>query len=451
MKSSSQPSGLARISRRDRFLLLTLAVLAAAWAISLPWRARIARETARIEQDTTRKAAEVERLEKLQAAEATSRQRVSAEPRSVEARLALAAALGQQKKYPEAVRELRTAQALAPSNPEPHVALGQIFDVSGLSDLAVEEYRKALERAPDHAQALTNLAYKYVAFGWNQQAERLLLRALKVLPNDVRLNVTMGLVYFQVNNTASAERYLLRARKLAPDDPTILGPLIEVYRHGQRPAEALKVLDEALPRLPNNKEALTLQRAQIFLDMQKPEEAITEANRVLPAKPDHMQALYLRAVARKMQGKKEEAIQDFERVRALDSRFDQTLMHLGQLYAQTGQTEKGKQLLAEYDQNRAASEMLSRLTLHVASKPNDANAHRELGRYYQRGGSLARAIVEFKRVLELKPGDKETRRLLALALKDAGRSAEATALLAGTPTTPMSGETSETIKTNSNP
>jgi hypothetical protein len=58
-----------------------------------------------------------------------------------------------------------------------------------------------------------------------------------------------------------------------------------------------------------------------------------------------------------------------------------------------GQRERGEEILKEYNWNR------------VAARPDDAQAHREFGGYYLRSGSSARAIVQFKRVLELKPND----------------------------------------------
>ena len=106
------------------------------------------------------------------------------------------------------------------------------------------------------------------------------------------------------------------------------------------------------------------------------------------------------------------------------------------MYLQTGQRERGEEILKEYNRNRAVAEDLSRLTLRVAARPDDAQAHREFGGYYLRGGSSARAIVQFKqfkRVLELKPNDAAARRLLAQALTNAGRTAEAKTLVASGP------------------
>jgi tetratricopeptide (TPR) repeat protein len=104
-----------------------------------------------------------------------------------------------------------------------------------------------------------------------------------------------------------------------------------------------------------------------------------------------------------------------------DLRVARTLLHLGQLYAQTGRREQGDRLIAEYNRNQTVAENMSRLTLRIASKPEDVNAYQELGRAYLKKGSFARAIVEFKRVLEMQPAHAEARALLIRALREAGR------------------------------
>jgi Flp pilus assembly protein TadD len=50
-------------------------------------------------------------------------------------------------------------------------------------------------------------------------------------------------------------------------------------------------------------------------------------------------------------------------------------------------------------------------------KPDSPEAHRALGKSYLDGGNAPRAIVEFKRALELKPGDGAARDLLARAVR----------------------------------
>lgn len=424
------PSGAGRISLRDRVLLGILAALAVVFVATWPMRARMARETARIEQETARRQSAQQSLDRLNAAVMDARKRMAAEPQSYDAHLALAEALHQQRDYPEALRELDIAEKLQPRSAEVHTIRGDIYDATRQTDLAVQELSAAVALDPNNGPALAQLAYKYVSFGWNQDAAQLLERALKALPDDPHLHAALAMAYFQNNNLRGAEQELLTARHLAPGDPTLIGPLVEVYRHAQRYDEALQAIDEAMRTLPD-KATLAMEQAQVYLDKHDPDSAIVSANLALQLAPDKLHAYYIRAAAEKMLGQTEAALRDLEHIRAQDPGVDQTLLLLGQLYRQQGQAARGAELEKQFARYHAAADTFSHLSLRVSSQPRNADAHLALGRYYQQQGNTPRALVELKRTLELRPGDAEARRLLIQALQAAGRSAEAGSVAAG--------------------
>ena len=409
---------------KNRILYASLILIGIVWVATIPIRNRMNRETATIENEIQKQADIQKKSLKLTSDEEEQRKKIAANPNDFDALLALASALSQQRKYPEALSNLKTAQALRPDSALPHSAMGQLFDASNLHDLSISELRKAIKLDPTDAISQAMLAYQYVSAGWNLEAENLLIKALAAKPDDVRLHVTLALVKFQNNHSTDAEKELLIARKLAPSETTVIGPLIEVYRNSQRYPEALEVIDEAMKTFPN-KRVLITERARIYLAMQKPSDAIIAANEAIKLDPSLMDAFYIRAVCYKMQGKTDEAIKDFETVLAVDPRVEQTLLLLGQLYLQKGKAEQGKQLLRDYDRNLKVGQELSRLTLRVASQPNDWKSHLEMGTYYAKGGSYGRAIVEMKKVLELNPGNKEAIEVLAISLKAIHRDNEA--------------------------
>ncbi len=420
------PRVKSRSVRRDTFLLIVLGLVAAAWLLSWPVRARMRRETARIERETTQQNEALQTGTQLKAQEEEARKQLASNPQDFEAHMRLASALGRQRNYSEELPHLQAAQQIHLQSAAPHAAMGQLFDAEGMHDLAIEELRKAIELNPDDITSLTLLAYKYVAVGWNSEAESMLARALAKQPEDARLHVTLALVNFQTGQMAAAEQHLLTARRLAPKDATVIGPLIEVYRHSQRYTDALRTIAEAMPILPD-KLALHLEKAQVYEEMDRPADAIAAADDALKLSAGLLRALYIRAVAYKMEGDTASAIRDFEQVRAGDSRTDQTLLLLGQLYIQQGRPEKGKPLVEEYNRNLEISQKLARLIVRVASLPKDWRSHLALGAYYCQGGSYPRAIVELKRTLELKPGQKEALSLLVKALRAVHRDTEAEA------------------------
>jgi tetratricopeptide (TPR) repeat protein len=307
------------------------------------------------------------------------------------------------------------------------VALGELSDATGLPDIAVREYRRAIDLDPRHAKALSLLAYRYIAFGWNKDASEILQRAIKEVPGDVRLRVSMGLLHFQNGDSGAAERELHEARRLSPDDPAILGPLIQVYQQASRYQDALATVDEAIQKTPG-RAVLHLERAKILLKLRDYDGAVGAANEVLKLEPVSLHALYQRGAAYKMSGNATRAIIDLERVHAKEPRLDNTLLHLGNLYLQAGRVDEGKELLATFKRYRAISGHLARLTLGVANKGRDPESHYQLGEYYLKVGSYARAVVELKRALELNPKHPLVRPHLRTALHKMNRHPEAQAI-----------------------
>lgn len=417
-----------RLSPPHRWLFVLLGAVILIWLATWPWRVRLSRDAARLSRVAAQNASAQQAMQQMTTDEAATRRRVDAAPRDFAARLALADVLRRSGKSSEAADTLRSAALLNPRSSLPHTGLGQIFDAQGSPDLAILEYRRALLLDPNDPAALAALAYKYISLGWNRQAKLLLTAALQHNPDDPRLHVALALTLFQNNNSArDAEKHLLIARRLAPADPTILGPLVDFYRHRQRYPEALQIIEQAMPSTPNTL-TLLVERAQIYLEMSNAPAAIAAANQVLQASPDDPQPLYIRALAQKQAGQTDAALRDLEQVHARTPEFEKTSLLLGQMYIRRGEKQKGQRLLDEYRRVHALDERMERTILRVADTPNDAQAHRSLGKYYQQQDNPARAVVEFKRVLELSPGDPDARALLVRALRQAGRSAEADAI-----------------------
>ena len=71
------------------------------------------------------------------------RKEVERKPDDFQARMALAAALGQSREYGEAMEQLRVAGRLNPKSAEPHLAMSDIFDVAYMLDMSLAAARAA--------------------------------------------------------------------------------------------------------------------------------------------------------------------------------------------------------------------------------------------------------------------------------------------------------------------
>lgn len=421
----------AKSSRTRNILLGLLALVAIAWLVTLPLRRHLVQETNRLRQQEAASAAATTRQQQADQTLDQAQQAVDAAPTDAQRRLTYATLLTQAGRPADAEAQLHAALQNAPNNAEAHAALGELYDSQRKEDLAIEEYQRALTLDSHNVHALKNLAFRYVALGWNHPAEDLLTRAVQELPNESRLHIARGLIAFQSRRFDLAEQELLAARRLTSNDPTLYGPLAEVYRHAQRYADALKAVDQALA-LNGDKEMLLLERAQIYSEMQDADHTLAATDAVLQLDSSNIRAHYLRGIALRQKGDLPGAANELEQAYKQDPSFEKVALLLGQVRVQQGQTAEGQKLMDAYKRANQSAQQETQLSLKVMLKPDSPEAHRAIGQRYLADGNTPRAIVEFKRVLVLKPNDATTRELLIRALRNAGRNAEADAL-AGRP------------------
>lgn len=410
--------------RNQRILFGLLFVAILAWCVTLPIRNRMLRETERLNRQADAALA----LQRQTASLMTqAKQAVQAAPDQPGPRLAYAALLQRSGDLAEAETQLKTGLASSPNDAELLASLGEIFETEHKEDLGIDEYRRALAIDPKNVHALKNLAMRYIALGWNRMATDLLERAIKEEPNEPRLHIALGLVSYQNGGDPKAINELLQAHQLAPDDPTILPPLIDTYRKSKRFAEAQRWLDIALPNAPD-KSSLLVEQAQIDTEENNPKAVLATTNEILRLAPNDLQAHYLRGVALRNLGETQAASQELERVYQTEPTFERVAYQLGHLRLSQGRTQEAKRLLAEAKRMSAADELGLEREADVADAPNLPEPHRKVGQYYLQHHDAPRAIVEFKRVLELQPNDQEARRSLIDALRIAGRGSEADSL-----------------------
>lgn len=398
-------------------LLWLLAIAVVAWFVTAPMRARMARETAALRMRNQPAQGQTT----AQIALDTAKRDAFTHPLDPGLQMIYASALSKAGRFPEAIESLKAVERLEPGDSQPHDLMGQIYDALHQPDAAAAEFARALSLNPKDIAALTLLGYKYATFGWNRQAVALLTRALQQYPRDVRLHVALAMVYFQTDDHKDAEQQLLTARAVAPGDPSVLGPLIEVYRHAKRYPEALTTIEEELRAAPADRMPL-VERAQVYLDMQRYRDAVDTASQVINSDPAQIRAVYIRGVAYKASGDSARAVADLERVKQAAGDLEATYLLLGQLYVQAGRSAGGAALLKQAAADKARGDAIRQLTYAVAAHPDDPVAHGELAHQYLQSANYARAIVEYRRALELKPDYAAARAGLRTALHSAGRT-----------------------------
>jgi predicted Zn-dependent protease len=195
------------------------------------------------------------------------RRAVEVDPDHEEARLGLAVALLESRKYAEAAEQLEEVRRRQPDNLRVRVGLAECRDMLGDPQGAERQVREVLDGHPDYPQALALLGRLQMEAGRFAEAEASLRRALAGNPADVRArhNLAQCLRHNGKEEEARAEGRKLQqreddlkrfheivTRELAqrPHDPALhctLGELL--LRSGYR-AEGLRWLDSALRKDP---------------------------------------------------------------------------------------------------------------------------------------------------------------------------------------------------------
>jgi cellulose synthase operon protein C len=366
---------------------------------------------------------------------------------------------------------LRNAIRAAPQDPVVRARLAEVYLQEGDAQSAEREARAAHERNGNEADYLPVLADALL----RQQKFANLIDSVQpgnrdpVLESKVR--TALGTAAAGLSDQAKAETLLNEAIKL---DPGAARPKIQLARllSGTKPAEADKLIDEAIAAAPRSAEALRvkgemlrsrgdqegamrlfdealkidpknvsahLSRAKVNIALGKYTAADEDLDPILKASPDQFMANYLRGVEFARQQKYVEADRIFDRISPGFAASWQgyylqgvTKLALGQ-YAQA-ETSLGKYLAHVPDDIRAArliataalrqqaaSRAIEYLKPLADKMPADAAALVVLGNAYMADGKPDLGLQQFQKAAALDPANPTIKTQIGVSEIDAGQ------------------------------
>ncbi len=156
--------------------------------------------------------------------------------------LLLGQAHAQQKDYPSALTELKTALQLDPRIPEAHYYEGLVYLHQSSFEPAEQEFRAELQLRPADPLATYHLGYALLAQGHPEDAVTLFRDVIKALPSYESAYFELGRALLQQGDTAGAIENLETARKLVPEHDATYFQLSRAYRRAGRMQEAQQAL-----------------------------------------------------------------------------------------------------------------------------------------------------------------------------------------------------------------
>jgi tetratricopeptide (TPR) repeat protein len=200
-------------------------------------------------------------------------------------------ALKLQDKLPEAIVELRKAEAIDPSQPDAPYTLGVTLWQQGEFDEAVKEFRAAIHAKPDYAEAYYMLGTVLKQQSKLEDAAAALREAIRLQPDFAGAHTNLAAVLRQLGDTAAAAEETRTGAALAKRK-TDLQASVFATNSGKR---LRKVGD---------------------LDG-----AISQYREAIRSTPDYAPAHYELGLALLELGKKEEASQEFQKAASLDPKL----------------------------------------------------------------------------------------------------------------------------------
>lgn len=264
------------------------------------------------------------------------------------------------------------------------------------------------------------------------QAKHNFLSALKLDENSIGALVNLAIVERKLGEPAMAKEYAERARKLAPGDPAVAMILANLFLEQSDPAKAEAVYREGMSKAPDDP-MMRYNLALALIRQGKLDEAELELNRLVelsPADPTAPRALaYLGQIAYS-RNQPERAVSYYQRAIALapdDARYHYNLGVIllrmrddhGALSAFEKALKAGGNDPAVFQALAAAFEKVNQPTL--ASKalekallvnPQSVESLFQLADLYHRQKDLLHAAENYRKIVNITPGDQNTREAL---------------------------------------
>ncbi len=307
--------------------------------------------------------------------------------------------------------------------------------------LALQEERSPLEALaaaqeavvaqPGRAELQYELGIRYASLGRPNEALEALGHATELAPQEGEYALAYGEALYRAGRASEALPHLEKAGSL-PEALLLLASvheklgdpektIVELSRYvGAKPEdlgarlllgsklEQAKRLDEALALYRSGSDGESLARAAELLS-RRPEthlEAESAARRALEAEPKHLEARIVLARVLSRTGREQEALAELERAGAWNPEAAELFYQLAQAYQRAGRASEAQESARRFQELEAKEKSSREREARVAV------TYKRAAEILQRGDMLEADRV-FRSVLEIDPGNTQSRSMLA--------------------------------------
>ncbi|HEX6002190.1 MAG TPA: tetratricopeptide repeat protein [Hyphomicrobiaceae bacterium] len=211
------------------------------------------------------KAVNLNRLERVEEAQALLDQVAHKHPRDIRPWEALGNLMRDHKRYAEAVEYYSKAIALIGKPESKHwtffYARGTSYERLKKLSQAEADLQRSLKLSANQAVTLNYLGYTWIDHNRHlRKGLQMIEKAVRLKPNDGYIVDSLGWGHYRLGHYPEAVRYLEQAVGLRPEDPTLNDHLGDAYWRVGREREARFQWDQALKLNPEPEEAEKMRR-----------------------------------------------------------------------------------------------------------------------------------------------------------------------------------------------
>jgi tetratricopeptide (TPR) repeat protein len=251
---------------------------------------------------------------------------------------------------------------------------------------AIADVRTILRDDPDSEKALMLLAIGQLRSGNIELAQESLGKVLLVNPKNILASKDLARMLVKKQDITGALKILERTHKLFKDDIEVSIMLIDLYGKSQKWQKA-EVIAKYLSQSSEKSEVGHYKLAQLYLGQNKPQDAVDELIKVLAIKPLAIDALSSLMNSYIILGKPEEAEKFLDNKLARHKDNLALLTLRGELYRQQNKLKKAEQSFKRV----------------IEMKPKFGAGYQKLAGVYLLQKSIDKAIDTYKKGLEESP------------------------------------------------
>jgi tetratricopeptide (TPR) repeat protein len=323
-----------------------------------------------------------------------------------------------------AATALQRAVALAPDRPRYRMELARVLRRGGADAAAYEQLQRVIAQAPEMGEAQWALGLLLMERGRAQEAEGPLSRATQLTPGDADAWYALGRCLAEIRQEPRAEAAYRRALTLDPRSVGALLGLGDLLARGGRDAEAVTLLTRARELAPADPEtwralgSVVSRMARTPAEARAAEALLRGAVQRAPQSAAAHDSLGMHLLR---QGRYNEAALELRAAAALDPRDTGALFSLGRALRLAGRREEARQALSEFARRNDYERQARYLSMRIGRMPDNADLYVRLGDLHAAHGARDRAIFEYQRALQRRPGDVAIQRKLAALQKPGAR------------------------------